>query len=173
MDVEEAIRRSRTLRTFRPEPLPDAVLERIVDAGRLAGSSKNLQRWTFIVVTERATLSRLASVGPWAGHVAGAAAAVALVTPDPGSQDAPLSVMWDLGRAAQNMVLQALAQGVGSCPATVYEQALAREILGYPEDHHCEYMLSFGYPLDPAELERPSKAGGRRSLSDVLRREHW
>lgn len=172
MDVEEAIRGLRVVRRFSERLLPDGLLERIVDAGRLAGSSKNLQRWSFITITERATLERLSQAGPFAGHVAGAAAAIALVTPDP-STGQPLSVMWDLGRAAQNMVLLALANGVGSCPATVYEQPLTREILGHPPEHHCEYLLSFGYPEYSDELDRPPRDGGRLTLDEVRRREHW
>ncbi len=173
MQTIEAIRRVRAVRSFRDDPLPEAVLTAILDAGRHAGSAKNLQRWQFIVVTDRPTLGRLAGVGPWAGHLAGAAAAVALVTPDPRADDAPLSVMFDLGRAAQNMVLAAWELGVGSVPATVYEPQLARAILGYPPDRHCEYLLSLGYPADPADLARPPRAGGRRSLDEVVRRGHW
>jgi nitroreductase len=173
VDVEHAIRGLRVVREFRDAPLPPELIDRIVGAGRLAGSSKNLQRWTFIVVADRETLRRLASFGPYAGHLAGAATAVALVTPDPAAAAAPLSVMWDLGRAAQNMVLAALDLGVGSCPATVYEHDLAREILGYPSDHHCEYLLSFGYPLEAGGLTRPPRAGGRRDAAEVIRHERW
>jgi nitroreductase len=99
--------------------------------------------------------------------------AIALVTPDPRAEGTPLSVMWDLGRAAQNMFLEALALGIGSCPATVYEHEQAREILGYPSEQHCEYILSFGYPRDPARLDRPPRAGGRRQIEEVIRRETW
>jgi len=173
MDVLEAIDRVRAVRRFRPEPLPESLLRRIVDAGRHAGSSKNLQRRHFILVTDRSTLERLAAVGPWAGHLRGAAAAIALVTPDPRGPNVPLSVMFDLGLAAQNMVLAAWELGVGSVPATVYEQGLAREILGYPADHRCEYLLSLGYPADESDLLRAPRTGGRRSLDEVLSRERW
>ncbi len=173
MDVTQAIDHVRAVRRFRADRLPEATLRRIVDAGRHAGTSKNLQRWQFIVVTERAALERLAATGPWAGHLRGAAAAVALVTPDPHTEGQPLSVMFDLGRAAQNMVLAAWALGIGSVPATVYEQGLAREILGYPADQHCEYLLSFGYPADESDLTRPPTQGGRLPLEQVLRRERW
>jgi nitroreductase len=81
--------------------------------------------------------------------------------------------MWDLGRAAQNMTLAAWDLGIGSCPGTVYEQEACRSILGYPADHHCEYILSFGYPKDPADLTRPLKAGGRRDLASMLHEERW
>ena len=173
MDVWTAIRTKRMVREFEPRPLDAEHLERILDAGRHAGSSKNLQRWDFIVVEERTTLQRLASVGRYAGHVAGAAAAIALVTPDPHAPNAPLSIVWDAGLAAENMLLAAWDLGVGSCPATVYEQDLARDILGYPMDRFCGYLLSFGYPRDRDVLSQPPKAGGRRSLDEVVHRGRW
>jgi nitroreductase len=173
MDTLQAIGSIRVVREFSRDPIAAADLDRILDAGRRAGSSKNLQRWDFIVITDRDRLARLAEVGPYAGHVAGAPLAIALVTPEPRAPGAPLSIEWDMGRAAQNMVLAAWALGVGSCPATVYEQDLAREILGYPADHHCEYVLSFGHPADPERLVRPNKAGGRRDIGEMLHRERW
>lgn len=171
--VWQAVARKRAIRQFEPRPLDRRHLERILDAGRRAGSSKNQQRWAFIVVEERATLERLAAVGPYAGHLARAAAAIAQVTPSPRATDAPLSVMWDLGQAAANMMLVAWELGIGSVPATVYQHDLARSILGYPEDRHCEFILSFGYPADPADLSRPPRAGGRMPLEDVVHRERW
>jgi nitroreductase len=171
--VWKAIATVRVVRTFADRPIEPADLDRILRAGRHAGSSKNLQRWTFIVCRDRAHLAELAKLGPWAGHLAGAALAIALVTPDPHAPGTPLSVMFDLGRAAQNMVLAAWELGIGSVPATVYEHDLARKLLGYPDDQHCEYMLSFGYPADPNDLTRPPKAGGRRDLDEIVREEHW
>jgi nitroreductase len=172
-DVWTAIRTKRMVRRFEPRPLTPEHVERIVDAGRHAGSSKNQQRWDFIVVENRGTLERLATVGPFAGHLAGAAAAVALITPDPTVPGASLSIVWDAGLAAENMFLAAWELGIGSCPATVYDQGLAREILGYPADRWCGYVISFGYPADPEDLTRPPKAGGRKPLAEVTRRERW
>lgn len=173
MDVWTAIRTKRAIRQFADRPLDPAHLRRILDAGRRAHSSKNLQRWAFIVVRDRARLRELAAVGPYAGHVAGAAAAVALVTPDPRAPGAPLSIIWDLGGAAAQMMLAAWELGVGSCPATVYDHERARAILGYPLDWDCEYVLSFGYPADPSELTAPLRRGGRRPLSEVVHEERW
>ena len=173
MDVWTAIRTKRMVRSFEDRALAPDHLIRIVDAGRHAGSSKNEQRWDFVVVEDRAMLRRLAAVGPFAGHLAGAAAAIGLVTPDPTTPDPSLSLVWDAGLAAQNMMLAAWELGIGSCPATVYEQPLAREILDYPDDRWCGYLLSFGYPADPEDLTRPPKAGGRRPIDEVLHREHW
>jgi nitroreductase len=173
MDTWQAIRTIRAVRTFRPEPLPEATVERILDAGRHAGSSRNTQQWTFVAVTQTETLRALGRVGPYARHIEGAALAVALVTPDPRAANASLSLTWDSGRAAQNMVLAAWELGVGSVPATVYEHDLAKSILGLPQDKGCAYILSFGFPADPTELSRPPRAGGRRRLDEVVRRERW
>jgi nitroreductase len=172
-DVWAAIRGKRMVRRFEDRPLAPDHLERILDAGRHAGSSKNKQRWDFVAVEERATLRRLAAVGPFAEHVAGAAAAIGLVTPDPTVPGASLSLVWDAGLAAQNMMLAAWELGVGSCPATVYEQAVAREVLGIPADRWCGYILSFGYPADPEDLTRPARGGGRKPLHEVVHRERW
>jgi nitroreductase len=171
--VWSAIASVRVIRKFTDRPLDDVHLDRILRAGRRAGSSKNLQRWTFIVCRDRAHLQELAAVGPFAGHLAGAALAIALVTPDPDAPGAPMSIAFDIGRAAQNMVLAAWELGVGSVPATVYEHDLARRLLGYPEDERCEYLLSFGYPADPTRLTDPPRAGGRRDLDKMVREERW
>jgi nitroreductase len=173
MTAWDAIRTRRAIRRFADRPLEPEALDRILRAGRRAGSSKNLQRWDFIVVRDRDRLRELAAVGPWAGHVAGAAAAIALITPDPRAGDAALSIMWDLGQVAENMILVAWELGIGSVPATIYDAELARRVLGHPADRHCEFILSFGYPADPAELTAPLKPGGRRPLEEIVRQERW
>ncbi|MHB8891304.1 MAG: nitroreductase family protein [Candidatus Limnocylindrales bacterium] len=173
MTTWDAVHAKRAVREFAARSLEPAHLERILAAGRRAHSAKNQQRWGFVVVRDRDRLEALSKVGRYAGHIAGAAAAVALVTPDPRAADAPLSVTWDLGGAAAQMMLVAWELGIGSCPATVYEQALARELLGYPEEMHCEYVLSFGYPADPAILTAPNRPGGRKPLDRLVHHERW
>ncbi|MFN8631605.1 MAG: nitroreductase family protein [Chloroflexota bacterium] len=173
MHVRDAVAHKRAIREFADRPLAEADLAAILGAGRRAHSAKNKQRWSFIVVRDRERLAQLAKLGPWCGHIAGAAAAVALVTPDPHAEDASLSITWDLGGAAAQMMLVAWELGVGSCPATVYEHERAREILGYPLDLHCEFMLSFGYPADPDALTRPNRAGGRKPVETLVHEERW
>jgi nitroreductase len=173
LPVWQAISTKRAVRDFADTPLDPEHLERILRAGRRSGSSKNLQRWEFIVCRDRAHLRELAAVGPWADHLAGAAVGIALVTPDPAAADAPLSVMFDLGQAAAYMMLAAWELGIGSVPATVYEHDLARRLLGYPGDHHCEYILSFGYPADDTELTAPNRPGGRKPLAEMVHDERW
>ena len=168
-----AIRTKRMVRRFQRRSLEAEHLTRILDAGRHAASSKNQQRWDFVVVEDRARLEALSKSGPYAGHVAGAAAAVALVTPDPRGAGGSLSVIWDLGMAAENMMLAAWELGIGSCPATVYDQGVARDVLRLPDDTFCGWILSFGYPADADDLTRPPRAGGRKALDEVVHRETW
>lgn len=171
--VWDAIRSRRAIRRFADRPLEAEHLDRILRAGRRANSSKNQQRWAFVVCRERAHLRELSAVGPYAGHLAGAAVGIALVCPDPKIADAPLSVLFDLGQAADSMMLVAWELGIGSVPATVYEHDLAQRLLGYPDDQHCEFLLSFGYPADPTDLTRPLKAGGRLPLDELVHEERW
>jgi nitroreductase len=81
--------------------------------------------------------------------------------------------MWDMGRAAQNMVLAAWELGIGSVPATVYDHALAARLLGLPAGQRCDFLLSFGYPADPSKLDAPNRAGGRRSLEEIVHQDRW
>ena len=86
MDVWQAISTQRAVRSFAERPLGPDHLDRILRAGRRAPSSKNEQRWAFVVCTERERLRALSRVGPYAGHLAGAAAGIALVTPQAGER---------------------------------------------------------------------------------------
>jgi nitroreductase len=173
VDVWSAIAGQRVIRNFSDRPLAAEHLDRILRAGRRTGSSKNLQRWDFIVCRDRDHLKDLSRVGPYGGHLAGAAVGIALVTPEPDTAEGRASIMWDLGRAAQNMTLVAWELGIGSAPATVYDQDLARRLLGYPAGRHCDFLLSFGYPADTTKLTAPLKPGGRRPLGDMVHEERW
>jgi nitroreductase len=172
MNVWEAINSVRVIRDFAERPLSAEHEARILNSARRTGSSKNEQTWAFIVIHDREHLQQLAAVGRYAGHLAGAATAVALVTPDE-SAGWRYTRMWDLGRAAQSMVLTAWELGIGSAPATVFEQDLVGQLLSLPPDRRCHFLLSFGYPADPSELTAPNKRGGRKPLEDVVHDEYW
>jgi nitroreductase len=173
MDTWQAINSVRVVRQFDDQPLAPEHLERILNAGRRTGSSKNRQDWAFVVVRDRRSLSQLAEVGRYADHLATAPAAIALVRPDAANEHQLRTFLWDLGRAAQDMVLAAWELGVGSVPATVYDLDLASRLLGLPDDRRCDFLLSFGYPTDESVLSAPNKAGGRVALGTVVHEERW
>jgi nitroreductase len=164
----ELIKSKRSVREFMDRPLPSELVSQILDAGRLAGSAKNMQPWHFVAIQRGETLSALSQCGVYAGHLAGASLGVGLVTANPFLR---LTVPFDLGRAAQNMMLTAWAAGIGSEMATIYQPDRAREILGVPSGYTIPWCISFGYPA--SEEPRPARKGGRRSAEDVFHFETW
>ena len=170
MNVSEAIRMKRAVRQFQDVPLPEETVLAILNAGRRAQSSKNTQPWHFIAIRDKATLKALSECGTWAGHLAGAALGVAILTPDPGEK---FQVMFDAGQAAAYMQLAAWELGAGSVPASIYEPEKAREILGFPPEWHLRIALSFGYPAEEKVLTTQPQKGGRRELEEVVHWERW
>ena len=170
MNVSEAIRTKRAIRKFQDKPLPDEVVHAILNAGRRSQSSKNEQGWQFIAIRDKSILQALSETGTYAGHLAGAALGVAILTPDP---EGKFQIMFDAGQAAAFMQLAAWELGVGSVPASIYEPEKARQILGFPPEWHLRLALSFGYPLDEEKLTAPPKKGGRRSLDEVVHWDKW
>ncbi len=173
MDVWTAIITQRAVRTFSERPIPDDALERILDAGRRAPSSKNTQPWEFVVVTDRARLGELSRTGRYAGHLAGATVAVFFVTDDPANPDALAKVLYDVGHATQSMMLVALELGIGTVHAAVYERALAARLLGLPDGRRCDFAISLGYPAKAGLLDQPRRTVPRRSLEEIVHRETW
>ncbi len=170
MNVSDAIRFKRAVRKFQDKPLPEEVVLAILNAGRRSQSSKNEQAWQFIAIRDKAILKALSECGAYAGHLAGAALGVAILTPDP---EGKFQVMFDAGQAAAFMQLAAWELGVGSVPASIYEPEKARQVLGFPREWHLRIALSFGYPLEQEQLSGPPKKGGRRQLEEVVHWEKW
>ena len=170
MNVSDAIRTKRAVRKFQEKPLTEETMRAILNAGRRSQSSKNNQDWRFIAVTDKAVLKELSQCGEWAGHIAGAALAVAILTPSPGEK---FQYLFDAGQSAAFMQLAAWELGIGSCPASVYEFEKAREVLGFPSEWHLRLALSFGYPADEEKLSAAPKKGGRKGLEEVVHWEKW
>ena len=170
MNVSEAIRTKRAVRQFQEKPLPQEAVLAILNAGRRAQSAKNSQPWQFIAVQDKQTLTALSQLGVYAGHLAGAALGVAILTPDPTEK---FQLMFDAGQAAAYMQLAAWELGVGSCLASIYEPDKARAVLGFPPDLYLRIMLSFGYPLEESLLAAPPKKGGRQPLENLVHWDKW
>ena len=170
MNVSDAIRLKRAVRKFQDKPLPDDVIRAILNAGRRSQSSKNEQGWQFIAIRDKAILKALSETGTYAGHLAGAALGVAILSPSP---EGKFQDLFDVGQAAAYMQLEAWELGVGSCLASIYEPEEARQILEFPHDWHLRIAISFGYPLDQSKLTAEPKKGGRRPLEEVVHWEKW
>ena len=170
MNTLEVIRLKRAIRKFTDQPLPEEAVRSILNAGRRAQSSKNSQPWSFIAITDRATLMALSECGMYAAHLAGAALGVALVHPDPGEK---FQLLFDIGQAAAYMQLAAWDLGIGSCLASIYEPDKAREVLGFPINMFLRIAISFGYPQDPNLITEKPKMGGRKPLEEIVHWDKW
>jgi nitroreductase len=170
MNVSDAIRLKRAVRKFQDKPLPDEVIDAILNAGRRSQSSKNEQGWQFIAIRDKSILKALSETGTYAGHLAGAAVGVAILTPNP---EGKFQDLFDAGQAAAFMQLAAWERGVGSVPASIYDSEKARQILGFPPEWHLRIALSFGYPAEEEKLSAAPKKGGRRSLEEVVHWDQW
>ena len=170
MNVSDALRMKRAVRTFQDKSLPEDVIRAILNAGRRSQSSKNDQGWQFIAIRDKAILKALSQTGTYAGHLDGAALGVAILTPNP---EGKFQDLFDAGQAAAYMQLAAWELGVGSCLASIYEPDTAREILGFPPDWHLRIAISFGYPADEEKLSAAPKKGGRRPLEEMVHWDKW
>lgn len=163
MDAYHAIVTKRDTREYGPQPISDLVLRRILQAGRMAGSSKNTQPCRFVIVRGRERLEAIATCGQFASHVPGAALAIAVVlTPGGGAFDA--------GRAAQNIMVAAWAEGITSCATSMHNADCARTTLALPEGHSVAILLPLGYPADGAHI---GAGRARLPLEDMVMEDRW
>jgi nitroreductase len=171
METWDAIRARRNVRTYLPDPVADSELDRIAEAGWRAPSASNRQHWDFVIVTDPAQLQELSTVWQGARHIAGAAAAIALVVPDPPDERTKIIDQYDLGQATTAMTIAATDLGIGTGHSSVGDQEKARAILGVPDDHVVSFLLGIGYPAD--RPLKPIVKPDRRPFSDVVHRGRW
>ena len=171
METWDAIRARRNVRSYRTDPVPAEDLDRIAEAAWRAPSASNRQHWDFIIVTDPDQLRALSTVWRGAGHIAGAAAAIALVVPEVDDDHTRLVDTYDLGQATYAMMIAAADLGIGTGHSSVGDQERAREILGVPDDHDVAYLLGVGYPAD--RPLRPIVKPNRRPIDEVIRHGHW
>lgn len=171
METRDAIRSRRNVRRYADRPIEPNDLDAILEAGRRTPSSRNGQRWDFVVCTDRGQLVELANVWRGAGHVATSAATIALVAPVTDDPARRASIDYDLGQVTMSLMLAAADLGIGSAHAAVGDQEMARRILGTPRDRRCAYLIAFGYPADRplAPIDRPD----RRPFDEVVHRGRW
>jgi nitroreductase len=169
VDAFLAIASRRDERRYGGDPLPDEVVERILDAGRLAGSSQNRQPWTFVLPTTRPRVEALASTVFVPENLLGAGLVVAIVVSGKGP------VSFDAGRAAQNMLVAAWNERIASCPNGIRDREAAHAALELGEDETPVIVLTFGRPLRPRDplshtAAEWSQRANRRLLDEVVRR---
>jgi nitroreductase len=157
------LRSLRAVRSFRPEPVPQVVVDDILEVGRWSGSASNRQPWELVVIRDRETLEALASVEGYAHHLAEAPLGIVLVM----AGERPTQETYDEGRLAERVMLAALAHGVGSSIGWIVGggRDAARGMLGIPEGRMVRTAISLGYPDEGARRRRTGQA--RKSLSEI------
>ncbi|MQC26094.1 MAG: hypothetical protein DWG76_01410 [Chloroflexi bacterium] len=170
MNVSQAIRSKRAVRSFSKQPLKDVEVRAILNAGRRAQSTKNRQERHFIAVQDRERLKALSKGGAFAGHLKCAALGVVILTPRP---EDFYGALFDAGQSAAYMQLAALELGIVSCLATLYKEEKVREILQPPKEWWPLMAISFGYPRDKKGLTIRLLRGGRKAYDEVVHQETW
>src|SRR5262249_43068551 len=163
METSETIRTMLAVRRYQDKPVPEVTLRRVVEAGRLTGSAKNLQPWHFIVVQDRRTLQKLGTLARTGAHVAQAAAAVAVLI-----DKTPFAVS-DASRAIQSMLLAAWADGVGSNWVGFGGLEEVKTLLGVPARLDLLALLPLGYPASAVGKGKKD----RKALRTIAHREHF
>ena len=166
MDAFLAVVSKREIRDYAARPLEPEIERRILDAGRVAGSAKNRQPWTFLVVRDDRAVEAVAESVYEPTNIRGAAFLVAIQMSGGAGIDA--------GRAAQNMMLAAHAHGVGSCPNGISDRVGLNRALRLDDEATIAAVLSFGYPAKPRDPARRSaeewvERANRKPYEDVVR----
>lgn len=169
MDAYLALMSKRDSRRYAERSIPEALVLRILDAGRLAGSSRNRQPWRFVLVEDQGLRRRLSELVYRPENVRAAALVVAVVVSGSGP------TAFDAGRAAERMMLAAWNEGVVSCPNGMPDAAKAHALLGLREGERLAIVLSFGFPVrarDPArrQPEEWIARADRKPLEEVVAR---
>lgn len=171
METWDAYRSRRNVRDYDDRPIGPHVLDRILDAGRRAPSAFNSQPWDFVVVSDPAQLTDLATVWQGARHIARSAATVVVVTPEQPDADKARWAELDLGQAMMAMAVVAAGEGVGTAHALIGDQARCRALLDIPDAYRCAYMLALGYPSSGPLA--PVETLDRRPFDEVVHRHRW
>lgn len=169
MEITEAIRARRSIRSYEDRPIEEEKLTRVLDAGRLAPSARNLQDWKFIVVKDeekRQKLSEAAMNQPYVARAPVVIAACATETENVmpcGQYCYPI----DMAIAVDHMSLAAMAEGLGTCWIGAFHEDKVKEILKIPEKIRVVVMLTLGYPAE-TPLARP-----RKKLEEIVSYDGW
>jgi nitroreductase len=166
-DVARELRKVRQARLYEPTPVPDDVLNELLEVARWTGSSRNTQPWEFIVVTDPEQLQRISQIRTPINWVADAPLAIAIVL----NGENPLSEAFDEGRVTERLLVAAHMLGLGGGTAWFGDEAQQEEgkrILGIPAERFARSVVVLGYPTTHKD-HRPNPAvAGRRPLSELI-----
>ena len=165
METYKAIISKRDTRVFTEQPISEESLHRILQAGRMAGSSKNSQPCRFVVIDHPAQKEAIAKCGDFAAWIPSSPLLIAVAVPE----EAPRNE-FDAGRTAQNMMVAAWAEEISSCPVSMHHVEAARETLGLPDNYRVSVVVAFGYR---ARAPKSTPEAARRPWDQYVQRNRW
>jgi nitroreductase len=165
-NTNEVMRHVRQARQYKPDPVPQEVIEELLDVARWTGSSRNTQPWHFIAITDKGQLQKISELRTAINWVAGTPLAIAIVL----NGDSDISEAYDEGRVTERLMIGAHALGLGAGVAwfgDASQQAGAKQILGIPEERTARSVVTIGYPTSIKDPRPGAAPGGRKPLSEV------
>ena len=168
MEVWDALRTRLTVRQFKPDPVPDEIVTKLLQVGLWSPSSRNRQPWHFIVIRDRETLRKIGGITTYGPFLADAPIAIAIGM-DRRTADRP---DLDSGRALQQMEVLAWSEGMGTCFVAFHEpdqNRAAKALIGMPDDIELITIMPFGYRHDHIKGIRRR----RKDLSEVAHSERF
>ncbi len=166
MSVLKVIKERRSVRRYKPDPIPEEVFLRVLDAARFSPSGKNLQPWKFILVRDDKVKKSLAEASAGQSFIAGAPiVVVACGFPDECySRMGNYMKSWpvDVAIAVEHLILQAQEEGLGTCWIGAFEEKEVKLILHIPEDVKVLALIPLGYP------DENPRTRGRKSLEEIV-----
>src|SRR5215210_3750012 len=165
------LRTLRAVRSFKSDPVPQEVVDDVLEVARWSGSASNKQPWEMVLIREQDTLRSLASVEGYAGHLAGAPLGLVLIMAGERAEQET----YDEGRLAERIMLAAHAHGVGSSIGWIVGSGrdAARALLGIPREKVVRTAISLGYPEEGARRSRASYGPARKPLDEIVHEERY
>lgn len=163
MDIFDCIRSRPAVRKFRPEPIPGAVIKKILRAGQQAHSQRNRQPWRFVVIQDLEMLKRIGALASSGPYIAEAPMAMALAI------EGAKNPYIDATRAAECLMLAAWGEGVGSCWVGGLDRPKIKELLNIPAEAELVTVIPFGYPTDDEKNQKKV----RKRLEKIAFRERY
>ncbi len=163
MDVFKAISSRRSIRKYKPDPIPEDVLLKVLEAARLAPSAGNRQPWKFVVVKEKSRREEIAKAANNQGFIAEAPVVIAVL----GESKASRWFKQDPMIAAEHICLEAVELGLGTCWVGAFSEPDVKKILKIPEESSVICLLPLGYPAESPQARE------RKSIGEVFYREEY
>jgi nitroreductase len=173
LEIQEAISKRRSIRSFRDEDVSEETIRQLIEAGMLAPSAGNCQPWEFIIVRERSIKQKLAEAALGQRFVSQAPVVIVVCanikrsTSRYGSRGRDLYCIQDTAAAIENMLLTATSKELGTCWVGAFNEKLAKEILELPDDVRPVAIIPIGQPAEISRMPR------RRSFDEVVHHEKW